>query len=546
MSVTNALCLPVSVSQVSPLSEDSDDTASDQAPQSQDKSISVRHIVTEIEAISHPPTPSTSPSLLPSSLSPQLTPVECQEEAESGKVSLDSATPPLQPPSPSVLPCDWPVGSVRRATEQLEQKLRQQEVELSASQRSPLHSPSAEHPPVRLSPSPSSPRAQHPPLDPPSPSAQQRTAQEEITALSDEENHTGSKRERQRPTTSGTTKLPDPEPLCTINSNNNPASDAEPITVQTPVHSHMLTSSLASTPESAEQSLYTSPDIKTLPQDCSVQMSLDGATVQESDTDETPPSGVSGGKQKGCVPGCEAQTKLARSTQELQRIQQTLRELQEFLHEGAALQMTDGAAEELEQPQGQRDVMASEPGPCRRTGSEQSHADSLELGQPPQNRQKENSFQATGLQRAMDLEARIRQAGLTPPSLMKRSASLAKLDCLELSTHDLSDLDLRPHVRTTSTLSQDSIVSASLSHPDDSWKKQKVLTGNIRAQKTGASHDESSAQLSSGARRPKEDAPDREDAAASRQQGRGHSTRRSRKASAEKKPRAAAVLYNTM
>lgn len=44
--------------------------------------------------------------------------------------------------------------------------------------------------------------------------------------------------------------------------------------------------------------------------------------------------------------------------------------------------------------------------------------------------------------RVREVEARIRQAGLTPPSLMKRSASLAKLGCLELLANDLSDWEL--------------------------------------------------------------------------------------------------------
>ncbi|XP_075710453.1 protein phosphatase Slingshot homolog 2 isoform X2 [Rhinoderma darwinii] len=42
-------------------------------------------------------------------------------------------------------------------------------------------------------------------------------------------------------------------------------------------------------------------------------------------------------------------------------------------------------------------------------------------------------------QRAKEIESRIRQAGLTTPSQMKRSASLAKLGCLELSKEDLSE-----------------------------------------------------------------------------------------------------------
>ncbi|XP_070773042.1 protein phosphatase Slingshot homolog 2b [Enoplosus armatus] len=41
-----------------------------------------------------------------------------------------------------------------------------------------------------------------------------------------------------------------------------------------------------------------------------------------------------------------------------------------------------------------------------------------------------------------EVEARLRQAGLTPPSLMKRSASLAKLGCLELLANDLSEWEL--------------------------------------------------------------------------------------------------------
>ncbi|XP_041808308.1 protein phosphatase Slingshot homolog 2b isoform X2 [Chelmon rostratus] len=44
--------------------------------------------------------------------------------------------------------------------------------------------------------------------------------------------------------------------------------------------------------------------------------------------------------------------------------------------------------------------------------------------------------------RVREVEARIRQAGLTPPSLMKRSASLAKLGCLELLANDLSKWEL--------------------------------------------------------------------------------------------------------
>lgn len=49
-----------------------------------------------------------------------------------------------------------------------------------------------------------------------------------------------------------------------------------------------------------------------------------------------------------------------------------------------------------------------------------------------------SSFQ----KKVREVEARIRQAGLTPPSLMKRSASLAKLGCLELLANDLNEREL--------------------------------------------------------------------------------------------------------
>uniref|UniRef100_A0AAQ5YUF5 protein-serine/threonine phosphatase n=1 Tax=Amphiprion ocellaris TaxID=80972 RepID=A0AAQ5YUF5_AMPOC len=184
----------------------------------------------------------------------------------------------------------------------------------------------------------------------------------------------------------------------------------------------------------------------------------------------------------------------------------------------------------------------------------------LEVGQRLRERQEGRSFvEPTGWHRAMELEARIRQAGLTPPSLMKRSASLAKLDCLELSANDLSDLDLRPHSRTTSSHSQDSF-SLSQSHPDDTWKKQKVLSQNSCAEKTGLSSDGTSSAPSlcpsststSTHGCPRDNKGEREEpdgsggsvVSSARQQGRGHSSRHSRKA--EKKQRAVTVLYNTM
>lgn len=567
-------------SQASPQSEDSADKASpDQTHHPHhDNGVSVRHIVTEIEAISHPasclPPPSSSSSssslsLPPSAHSPQLIRPEHQMEAETPEATHSSLTPPSHLQSPSMLPCDWPAGSVRRATKQLEQKLKQ-EMEMAASQRSPLHSPSAEHPPVRLSLCPLS--AEQPPIRFPQDCTEQRITQEEITAVSakskDGEEHTGSHTELN---SSGMDNLPDPSP----DSNISQVSGAIPIIVPTSIDNHMLTSSLASTCQLEESSLDTSAQsqrksqllsqnqqCQMQPQACSDQMTLDGVTVQESDTDEKMESSPQVGRG-GCGPGCDAQSRLARGSQELERIQQTLRELQAFLHEGITLEMTESQDQELGQPQRLRDIMDTEPEPCKGASSEQTPP-SLEVGQRLCERQEGKSFlEPIVWHRAMELEARIRQAGLTPPSLMKRSASLAKLDCLELSANDLSDLDLRPHTRTTSSHSQDCF-SMSTSHPDDTWKKQKVLTRTTCVEKTGLSHDgrdlnESTSSpsvcfSSSPYRCPKEDTGEREEpdgsgsgaVATTRQQGRGHSSRRSRKGSAEKKQRAVTVLYNTM
>lgn len=66
-----------------------------------------------------------------------------------------------------------------------------------------------------------------------------------------------------------------------------------------------------------------------------------------------------------------------------------------------------------------------------------------------------------------EVEARIRQAGLTPPSQMKRSASLAKLGCLELLANDLSEWELS----RTSVCLPSAIPTV---HIGDDSKKQRV------------------------------------------------------------------------
>ncbi|KAG7224596.1 hypothetical protein INR49_011349 [Caranx melampygus] len=77
--------------------------------------------------------------------------------------------------------------------------------------------------------------------------------------------------------------------------------------------------------------------------------------------------------------------------------------------------------------------------------------------------------------RVREVEARIRQAGLTPPSLMKRSASLAKLGCLELLANDLSEWEFsRSSVSLPSAQPPTHMIS-------DESKKQRVNDSPVTA-----------------------------------------------------------------
>ncbi|XP_068456757.1 protein phosphatase Slingshot homolog 2b [Clinocottus analis] len=83
------------------------------------------------------------------------------------------------------------------------------------------------------------------------------------------------------------------------------------------------------------------------------------------------------------------------------------------------------------------------------------------------------------LKRVREVEARIRQAGLTPPSLMKRSASLAKLGCLELLANDLSEWELS---RTSVAPSSAQLLIHTAS---DESKKQRVHNSPSSASQLG-------------------------------------------------------------
>ncbi|XP_057677385.1 protein phosphatase Slingshot homolog 2-like [Corythoichthys intestinalis] len=82
--------------------------------------------------------------------------------------------------------------------------------------------------------------------------------------------------------------------------------------------------------------------------------------------------------------------------------------------------------------------------------------------------------------RVREAEARIRRAGLTPPSLMKRSASLAKLGCLELLVDDLADWELSQAVAAPPPA--EPLVHTSGEDP----KKQRVYDAGSPAERSPA------------------------------------------------------------
>uniref|UniRef100_A0A4W5Q2E5 protein-serine/threonine phosphatase n=1 Tax=Hucho hucho TaxID=62062 RepID=A0A4W5Q2E5_9TELE len=388
----------------SPHTEDGSDQASygkASSPPHHDNGVSVRHIVTEIESISHPPAAAPVSSTQPAPRSPQqLHPDDRDEETP-------LTSPSSYPQSPSTPPWDWPAGSVRRATKQLELRLRL-ELDLSlgstSTQRSPQHSPSAEFHPTGSplhSPSTDCPPLLAPTTDcpeqrRPNPAPEQgRTLNEAFTVSA--------------------------EPKGETEQGGFVVSDMD--VAPTPFFSHYPDA--RHTPEPIPIIVCSSLEpSRVQPQAPPALLWLEGVTALVSDTD-------------GPSPPHHGRLALARSSEELEKIQETLRELQAFLYEAGGL------------------------GSGERPGQGQHHRETPVW------------------QRAMEIEARIRQAGLTPPSLMKRSASLAKLDCLELSANDLSDWDLRP---TTASPHGPPLMPTrhprSHHHPslDDVSKKQRVLS----------------------------------------------------------------------
>uniref|UniRef100_A0A673JFU1 protein-serine/threonine phosphatase n=1 Tax=Sinocyclocheilus rhinocerous TaxID=307959 RepID=A0A673JFU1_9TELE len=417
-----------------------------------DNSVCVRHIVTELESISH----TCSPPLARNS--PQTATLE--------EVDEETASVPHSP-------TDRPSGSVRRATEQLELILRQgQEVPCSWS---PLPSPCLDC--SELQSYSSKPEG---------------TAA--LTCIESQKATDG--------TVDDTKVLDDedsgiiPDPSFSVYLEESVSVEADQITLNPTLEHSSGSSSL---------------------------LWLEGVTELETDIDDP----------------LRPHVRLAHSNEDLQKIQETLRELQAFLYEAGGLGLCTGQVEENQSHEDKQDSIDGE----QRT---QPKAPAM-------------------WQRAMEIEARIRQAGLTPPSFMKRSASLAKLDQLELSTNDLSNWDFHPattgfHQPSSSSLSTFHSLPLTHSH-DDAHKKQRVLPQNPSAPDSAVhlmevGRTEGSAHLSSscpqqtqvGGASPPEHTPVQPTVSVSTRQQqqhvKTHPVRRFRKTLDKKKT--ITVLYNTM
>ncbi|CAL8344903.1 unnamed protein product [Arctogadus glacialis] len=533
------------MSQVPPCSDEPLDKAHPDAAPHHDNALSVRHIVTEIESISLLPAAPTALPLPPCRSPPQPSrptqPLEDQETGEvtgAGRGDWSPTPPPSHPQSPSTPaqePPDWPMGSVRRATKQLEQRLKLG-LELSPAAhpppppqplpRSPLHSPAAEHPSSPHSPESA---ATEPRIRPPG-RREDDQVQPAVTHAdaASKDTPVASRRDHQR------LAFPDPVPLpgnALFSRGPGASLDSDP------------TECKGSAIMDSETSLPSSHSPRASP------LNVSGVTVQESDTEAAAPSRAC--RSPGCGPSCDAHQKLAHSSQELERIQQTLRELQAFLHEGGPPEGQVKAAD----PRGSREEMDTEPDAGPGEGEPTAASSGQATGVPERrglrDRQGKSYREPAAWRRAVALEARIRQAGLTPPSQMKRSASLAKLDRLELSANDLSDWDLRPPHQAPYSHPRRCGRAASQPHPgpDDSWKKQRVLVPLPAAPQRpphrafqGDGCDSVAAAAAAPAPRREEETGEKEG------EGRGRSPRHRRRSSAERKPhqQTTTVLYNTM
>ncbi|KAI4876264.1 hypothetical protein NFI96_032993 [Prochilodus magdalenae] len=351
------------------LSEDPDKVGEDQKKES--CGVSVDEVVSELEPVRH----SVTPPLPPTS---QLVSSSFKEEEEFIKSTSEGAEPEKaeleQAPQ-----TDWPKGTVRRATRQLEQKLKQ---EVSSSM---LLSCAPGCPSLRATVSTSS-------------------------------------RDSTEDTSSHTDLTPDPSTVS--------------------AHHHQPESTVEEKMEKAETSpveegMEKGGEIRLREEECGhtgiseEYVSLLHSRQSHSTPSSSSPAGVlqlEGVTEKDSSTDSPSEPRLA---VDMRETWETLKELGAFL-----CQVSGKSDKRLSQPWAEKD---------QRKGR--------------------------GIrERTKEVEARIRQAGLTPPSLIKRSASLAKLGSLELSASDLSELELSP-----ASVSPPTVKPRPHSFTDDTSKKKRVL-----------------------------------------------------------------------
>ncbi|XP_041948399.1 protein phosphatase Slingshot homolog 2b isoform X2 [Alosa sapidissima] len=336
--------------------------------QAKEASVSVHHIITELESVTHTVTPALSTAC-------QSNPCSSNdnEEVELKRAEVETAPAEDQPTATPSTSGDCLKGTVRRATRELEQRLRQ-ELEVPVA---PVPT-AAPHSPPRRSPVPKDKAEDNPPgqdseqkpvtaqpIPPQTPDAMEKLdgGMVEGSVKKDDGKTAGVPQGAQELDSGGTKEA------STISSS---AADH---------HTEERPDGTSTTPST--DGLSTKPDHTSASSAVSV-IHLEGVTEQDSGTDK---DGLFG-------PRTEA---------DLLEAWETLKELGAFLRQV-------------------RSALASDLGPSSWLPGRRGKRDPRE--------------------RSRQAGARIRQAGLTTPSLMKRSASLAKLGSLELTANDLGDWDL--------------------------------------------------------------------------------------------------------
>ncbi|XP_042567441.1 protein phosphatase Slingshot homolog 2b [Cyprinus carpio] len=328
-------------------------------------SVSVHNTVSEKETIRHSVTPPPPPT------SQHISSGSSEEEEFTQATSAEAEKEKLEHGKDQQ--SNWPKGTVRQATRELEQKIKQKVSSVTLASLSPVC-------PLRCSPINTSSREKteetsyhtHLTPDPSTVSTRHHQPQnntdkvEKDESFSADEDRTGRECER---------RLREGERMNTG------------LTHSRRSHSISSSSSLA------------------------MVLQLEGITEQESYTDSD------------CPPG--------RCPKDMRETWETLKEL------GAFLWQVSGCSDRW-------------------------------LNQPWSRREQRKGWAAR--ERTKEVEARIRQAGLTPPSMMKRSASLAKLGSFELSPVDLSELDLSPALLSAPTNKPRSHLCS-----DDTSKKKCIL-----------------------------------------------------------------------